>query len=151
MPSDGVVLTGHGSECSVRDVHDQHALSSDNVRHLWARWGHAIACRAGVELPGWAVHHGWHCFVGYDAPLLVEFQPAQLPPEMALRLATLVTTVSAQLAQGVFERAALRRHASQAADDLVLWIDDFGAPEHHMVRVFAESLTRLLVVRVPEA
>ncbi len=150
-PRIGFVFAGHGSEDALFDVDDAPVLDCNRAL-LWVhKWGHAIACRAGTELAGAVVASKWDCFVGYHAPLIVEFDPRSLPTSLADLLAAVVTQTSIELARGNYDQGAIQSAIQPPLDALVLWLDEVDEPLDNdwAVRAFAESLKRLLVVRRP--
>jgi hypothetical protein len=102
------------------------ALHRDNLHVTRARWVHAIACYAGVELGAQAVHAGAACFVGYDCALLVDWEPAALPPAIEPLVRELVIITTRNLARGVRDPRALKRHAEAIAEEISAWCMEHG-------------------------
>jgi hypothetical protein len=145
----GVALFAHGLPISVMGTDGTDALDRDNCGMLNNRWAHAFACNTGVELANHAAQRGARCFVGYGTRLLVEWEPAALPGGLVPLVVELVTVVTSQLSNEVFDDRTLRARVSRAADAITTWLEANPAGAHAVwgLALLAQQLVDRLVVR----
>lgn len=139
----GLALFRHGDDAAVYGADDEPALDADNAR---GEWVHAFACRTGRQLALDAASRGVRCYLGYSVSLLVGWSIEALPPDLRARLAGLVVAATAALLRGVRSRRALQREVSDAADDLVDWINTNAPDDHLGLGVLADMLVDRLVL-----
>lgn len=138
----GVALFGHGTKEAILGSDDNPALDLRNIHMLARRWAHAVACWTGKELVPAATDA--ELFVGYDAPLLVDWNVEDLPSGLRDRLSALVTATTIALLDGVRAKEELMRRVSQTADDLTEWLEDYGE-DYGELRDLAEQLVNRMV------
>lgn len=126
------------------------ALDRENLHVTCARWVHAIACYAGVELGAHAVHAGATCFVGYDCALLVDWEPAALPAEIEPLMRALVTVTTRNLARGIRELNALKAQANQIAEEISAWCMEHEK-EAEGLEATAHQLVNRMQLFVPDS
>lgn len=127
----------------------QPILDPDNLDRLDRRWAYAFACRAGVELAGQAVAKGCKCFVGYDVPLQLDWDPKELPPQIQSELEHFLAAVVCSLALGEHSELDLKRRLYDLAAPIERWL----IANPHSSPGLLVTITQLkdrLVVRLPQ-
>lgn len=149
-PTRGLAFFGHGSEHRLLDQGDAAALDRDNVHLVRGRWVHAFACRAGVELAGYAAAAGSSCFVGYESALIQEWDPDHIPQEIRSAFIQLITQTTLELARGICHADLLRGGALVDAQEIVIaWCDEHPGDAPGL-EILAHQLVARLVVRTSE-
>ena len=143
----GVALFGHGNETRVRGSDKHSALDEENIQILAGRWAHVVACDAGVRLADLAAQRGADCFVGYQTKLIVQWNPDELPDDLARLFGDLVVATTANLAAGERDATTLKRCVSEAADAVVEWMERHGYEPRLGIEVTAQQLVDRMVVR----
>ena len=119
-PHDGFAYFGHGRDCVLYQRCDERdrplpLLDGGDISLIGHRWFHAFACLTGNTLAFDAVDHGVAAYLGYNIAVNVEWEPLQLPTEVAARLRDLVTTATLMLALGERSRQSIGRAVRSAA------------------------------------
>jgi hypothetical protein len=145
----GLAFFGHGSPDGLY-AEGVAVLDTANLHVLRARWVHAFACRAGVQLAAEAVAAGAVCFAGYRSSLLIDWDPRDIPQPIYADFVQLVTQTTLELARGVHDDRALVRAAIEAQARIMEWCD--AHPEQaNGLQIMAQQLLSSLVVRRPGA
>lgn len=146
---DGFVGLDHGMDDRFGPQADP-LLDPQNVGRLRGAFVHLIACLCANDLGRTAIAAGVRVFAGYDAALIVEWEPRRLPTEVQARLERLVTTVSRALASGGDAETPLRKAVATAADEVADWLAQFGDeldPEDYRgLEISAHQFVERLVV-----
>ncbi len=140
----GVALFSHGRPHAVFGVDGLAAFDATNLPLVESKWVHAFACLTGHELARCATDTD--IFVGYEAALIVNWCPTDLPHELEVRLARLVTETTVAIFEGIRDQRELRRRANAAAEDLAAWISDNDPDGHLGLCVLAQQLVDRMVV-----
>lgn len=142
----GVAFFCHGSEHALIDGEKSPILDADNADRLRGRWAYAFACRSGVELAAIAAHHGCDAYVGYEAAVIVEWSPDDIPDVVRSEFAELLSEAALLLATGERDQRALRTKLLAKAGPLQLWcIDHPGASRG--LEITLQQLCRRVVLR----
>ena len=143
----GVAVFGHGSETAAFGDGGAVLIDGTSVHLLDGRWAYAFACRCGVELAGLAVHAGCRVFAGYEAAVIVDWDPSGAP-EIEAVTADFLTAVPVALASGETRRSALVELLNPMAEKLMLWCSE--NPGSYGLEILAQQLLERLVVRSAE-
>ena len=136
---------GHGDEEHLGSADaEKPSMGPGNVHLLSDRWAHAVACRAGVRLADLAVEKGAILFAGYDAAIILDWSPTNIPAEIAGAFRIFISETSVLLARGVREIGEIQRRLEAVAERIVLWCQDDGSQG---LEITAQQLIQRLVVR----
>lgn len=102
-----------------------------------------------MELAGLAVAAGCACFAGYEAALIKEWSPADIPDAVLADFERLVSETTLALAEGERDQTALRGRLMALAAPLERWCDEHP----HLaagLSITVQQLYGRLVLRSPE-
>lgn len=150
---DGFAAFCHGREDALLGLHDgsgrEAVLDRDNAALLRGMWGYALACRAGVELPGIAVAAGASAFAAYESAMMMEWSIQDveaLPTEIREALIQMLALVPLSLAQGHRDLHSMKQALFDLDGSIIGWCDENpdGAPG---LEITVQQLHRRLVLQ----
>lgn len=148
--SRGVAFFGHGSTDAVFGEDGHPLIDLESCHLLRGAWFYAYACRAGVELVAHAAQPS-AAAAGYEAVIIVDFQPETLRGELRDAFSAFLTTVPSMLAAGETDEREIKRQLERCADRvlsilLTLSEEDGIFPG---IEIALQQLIGRLVVRSP--